>query len=78
MGTLNAVWNQFGDRLFLARDELEAYVGKRINNQMAILVLKAARKYSTPLRLPYPLTMAGQYMTKELYQRLTQMETNRG
>jgi hypothetical protein len=69
-GTFDDVWNKFADRLFLTRDELEAYVGKRRNSQMAVLVLDEVREYPAPITLQHPLTMAGQYMTKQMYDRL--------
>jgi hypothetical protein len=71
-GTLDMVWNRFGERLFLTKDELEAYVGDRQGIQMTILVLEDARKYAVPLTLSHSLTMAGQYMTKQLHRKLNQ------
>ena len=68
--TRDALWDKFGDRLFLTRDELNAYVRDRQNIQMTTLVVKNARKYAEPLTLSHPLTMAGQYMTKRLLQEL--------
>lgn len=71
-GTLDMVWNRFGERLFLTKHELEAYVGDRQNIQMTILVLDNARRYAVPLTLDHSLTMAGQYMTKQLHHELNQ------
>ena len=69
-GTLDSVWDQFGNRLFLTREELEAYVDDRTNIRMAVLVLEGAKKYRNPLTLSHSITMAGQYMTKKLFQNL--------
>jgi hypothetical protein len=69
-GAFDDVWNRFADGLFLTRNELEAYVGKRRDSQMTVLVLDEVREYQAPIILQHPLTMAGQYMTKEMYDRL--------
>jgi hypothetical protein len=73
-GTFDDVWSKFSNRLFLTRDELEKYVGKRKDSQMTVLVLDKIRAYSVPIVLQQPLTMAGQYMTRQMYERL--MTTN--
>jgi hypothetical protein len=69
-GTFDDVWKKFAERLFLTRNELEAYVGNRRNSPMTVLVLSKVKKYSSPVTLPHSLTMAGEYMTKQMYDRL--------
>jgi hypothetical protein len=69
-GTLDQVWKEYCNALFLTRAELESYVGDRKARQMLVLVTENAKKYSTPLKLQWAVTKAGQYMTKELYDRL--------
>jgi hypothetical protein len=69
-GTLDEVWKAYGNDLFLTRAELERYVGDRKARQMLVLVTENAKKYPTPVKLQWAVTKAGQYMTKELYERL--------
>jgi len=69
-GTPSEILTKHGDRLFLMADEFEEYVGERKGRKMLVLVVKAARKYANPLKLGKSVTMAGQYMTRELYDQL--------
>ena len=61
---------EFGDDLFLTRAELEGYAGNRSAKKMLVLVLKDLKKYRRPVRFDKGVTMAGQYMTKEMYDDL--------
>jgi len=57
----------YGDQLFLTPNELREYVGERSSKKMLVLVLDKVKRYSVPIKLVKPLTMAGQYMTKMMY-----------
>jgi len=69
--TIDEVIEKFSDRLFLTRDELNAYANGRRTKMMLVLTLEKMKRYSAPLPLDKSLTMAGQYMTKSLYQRIS-------
>lgn len=69
-GTVGEVVEKYANDLFLTRKELEEYAGDRRGKRMLVLRLSNARKYSLPLRMDKPVTMAGQYMTKRMYNGL--------
>ena len=66
------VFSVFGDRLFLTQSELQDYAGQRKDRKMLTLVLEDARRYSLPLKLGKSVTMAGRYMTREMYKQIRQ------
>jgi len=68
--TYEDVIARFGDYLFLTKNEFERYAQDRRDKKMLILVLREMRKYSAPLRLKNGLTMAGQYMTRKMFEEL--------
>jgi hypothetical protein len=70
MRTADEVLADYGDELFLSKQELENYVGNRRTTKMLTLLLDEARRFSTPLKLAKSVTMGGQYMTKSMYQAL--------
>jgi hypothetical protein len=74
-GTCDQVWERFGGRLFLTRRELEEYVGPRRERKMLVMVLSEAKRFPAPLNLRKALTMAGQYMTRELLASLRESLT---
>jgi len=65
-GTHAEVLTRYGDDLFLTPVEFEAYARDRRAKRMLVLVLEDVKKYAVPLRLNKGLTMAGQYMTREI------------
>ena len=66
-GTPDELLRKFGKNLILTRRELEEYTGDRRTKEMLVLVVRNARKYAIPLRLNKSVSMAGLYMTKEMY-----------
>jgi hypothetical protein len=60
----------YGDRLFLTPTELRQYAGNRSAKRMLVLVLDSFKEYSIPLKLDKSTTMAGRYMTQNLFQEL--------
>jgi hypothetical protein len=62
---------RFGDDLFLAKEELERYVGARKEKRMLVLVVDRSKRYRNALRLEKPITMTGQYMTRNMHESLT-------
>lgn len=69
-GTVEEVLAKHGKDLFLTPTELETYAGNRKAKRMLILILEDAKRYQVPLKLDKGLTMAGQYMTKTMYDDL--------
>jgi len=69
-GTVEEVLAEYGEDLFPTRIELEEYAGDRKAKRMLVLVLGDVKKYAIPLRLDKSVTMAGQYMTKSMYDDL--------
>jgi hypothetical protein len=65
----NAV-SVYGTRLFLTQSEFEDYVGNRRDRSMLVLVLGDAKRYPVPMKLSKSVTMAGRYMTREMYLQL--------
>ena len=61
---------KYGARLFLTQLEFEEYVGNRGDKTMLALVLGDVRIYAVPLSLNKSVTMAGRYMTREMYLQL--------
>lgn len=70
IGTVEEMLAKHGEDLFLTRIELEEYAADRKAKRMLVLVLEDAKKYAVPLRLDKSITMAGQYMTKSMYNDL--------
>jgi len=70
-GIAEEVLTKYGKDLFLTPNELEVYVGDRKAQRMLVLILKDAKRYQVPLRVHKGLTMAGQYMTRAMYQKLS-------
>lgn len=68
--TADEVVAKYGDSLFLTQNELDEYVNQRSGKKMLVLVLKDSRLYKTPLRLRKSVTMAGQYMTRHMFEEL--------
>jgi hypothetical protein len=60
----------YGEKLFLNEAEFEDYVGTRGDRSMLILVLVGPKRYLFPLKLDKSVTMAGRYMTREMFVRL--------
>jgi len=69
-GTIEEALAKYGEDLFLTRIELEDYAGDRKTKRMLALVLEDVKKYTVPLRPNKSVTMAGQYMTKSMYDDL--------
>jgi hypothetical protein len=64
------VVSMYGARLFLTQSEFEEYAGNRGEKTMLALVLGDIRRYAVPVRLDTSMTMAGRYMTREMFQQL--------
>jgi hypothetical protein len=63
----SSVMSVYGDKVFLNETEFKDYVGLRMDRTMLVLVLADPKRYSVPLKLDKSVTMAGQYMTREMY-----------
>jgi hypothetical protein len=75
-GTAAEIWSTFGNDLFLNKQEFDAYVGERKQRSMLVLVIGSPLRYADPLSRDKPLTMAGEYMTKQAYDRLKHRDTS--
>jgi len=64
------VFTRFEKNLFLTCAEFEEYTRERKTREMLVLVVADAKKYAIPLTLNKSVTMAGQYMTKQMYHAL--------
>ncbi len=64
------VLSVYGSRLFLTQSEFEDYVGNRGDKKLLVLVLKGAKRYSITLRPSKSITMAGRYMTREMFRQI--------
>jgi hypothetical protein len=67
---------KYGARLFLEQLEFEEYVGNRGDKTMLALVLRDVRRYAIPLSLKKSVTMAGRYMTREMYKEIPRQPSN--
>ncbi len=65
---------KYGERMFLNEKELSEYTLQQprrdSQKKMLVLVLSGIRRYSEPRKLKKPITMAGQYLTREEYKRI--------
>lgn len=68
--TLSEVVSAYGSSLFLTEDELREYSGGRENKKMMVFVLSEITKYPEPKQLGRGITMVGEYMSKEEYEKL--------
>ena len=70
------VLEKYGDNVFLNRDELMEYASQQssrtISKKMLVLVLSKPRRYARGINYEKPITMAGEYLTKERYNALFQ------
>jgi len=74
--TPRQVIDQFGSRLFLSSDEVRQYVhrqhSRKPDKSMLVLELRERRRYRKPIKFTEHMTMAGRYMTRNLYNKLKQ------
>jgi len=66
--------SKHGDKLLLSKEELANYTARQPTRtsakKMLVLTIDKATKYARPIRYPRPLTMAGEYVTREKYKSL--------
>jgi hypothetical protein len=62
---------KYGNKLFLNEDELRDYTlqqpRRNPSKKMLVLVLSGLRRYSRPTKFKKPISMTGQYLTREDY-----------
>lgn len=68
--TLSDVVSEYDSNLFLTEDELREYSDGRDNKKMMVFELGGITKYPEAKCLGRRITMAGQYMSKEGYEKL--------
>jgi len=70
------VLEKYGAKVFLKSDELMSYVSQQssrtASKKMLVLVLSQLREYSKGVKWKKPISMAGEYLTKENYSTLFQ------
>lgn len=70
------VLEQYGEKVFLNRNELMDYVSQQpsrtLSKKMLVLVLSKPKKYTRAISYGKPITMAGEYLTEEGYNTLIQ------
>jgi len=66
--------SKHGDKLMLNKAELANYTARQPTRtsakKMLVLSIGKTAKYARPIRYPRPLTMVGEYVTKEKYESL--------
>ncbi len=64
----------YGERLFLSKEEFEKYSSsqprKDYKKDLLVLEIKLAKRYNYPIKFPKLLTMAGRYISREMYNSL--------
>jgi hypothetical protein len=56
---------KYREKLITPPEEMSKYVQGRTNKKMLVLELYNITKYSHPVKIKVPITMAGRYITKE-------------
>jgi len=79
--TPNEALSKYNDRLMLSREELAEYTSEQPTRtpakKLLVLTLSKVRKYSQPVKYSRPLTMAGEYLTRERYKSLMEAKTTK-
>lgn len=74
--TPNEVLEKYGDKVFLDKDELTEYTMRQPKRtpakKMLTLTLSKLRQYPKGIKYERPVTMAGEYLTREKYADLLQ------
>jgi hypothetical protein len=72
------VLEKYKEKVFLDKDELLEYAtrepGRELTKKLLVLVMSNVKAYSPRLKWTKPITMAGQYLTKEEYLKLRKIE----
>lgn len=72
--TPDEVLAKYDDKVFLNKEELREYVllqpCRTSSKKLLTLTLSKIRKYNNPIRIGKPITMTGQYLTKEEYMEI--------
>ena len=72
--TPNEVLTKYGPKTFLNEDELTTYMLRQpkrdSSKRMLVLVLSKIKRYRSPVKYEKPISMAGQYLTREDYMQL--------
>jgi hypothetical protein len=70
MSTPEELLSHYKGTLFLTPNELRQYATKRMDKKMLVITLEHLKRYSPPLRLKKSVTMAGRYMTEQMFNEL--------
>lgn len=66
------VISEYKKEFFLSEDEFRAYASGREEKKMMVFKLDNIKEYSAPIIFDHKLTVAGEYISKDEYNRLTQ------
>lgn len=70
--SFSEVISEYKKDFFLSEDEFQAYAFGREKKKMMVFKLDNIKEYSAPIILDHRLTMAGEYIYKDEYNRLNQ------
>ena len=67
-------YNKYNGNLFITKKELKEYLSQRKRSKFLVISLKEIKQYKKPVKLRRFVPMAGQYLTKRLYQKITSQQ----
>jgi hypothetical protein len=73
--TSGEVLKKYGNKVILNKDELEKYMMRepnRMSKKMLVIVFSKVREYTPHIKYKKPITMAGQYLTRDEYSEFFQ------
>lgn len=72
--TPDEAWQKHGNKIFLDKKELQEYTisqpTRTSTKKMLVITLRKLKKYKSGIKYLRPITMTGQYLTKEDYKFL--------
>ena len=69
----NEAYRTYGNNLCLDYDEIVEYSNKypnRAEKPLLVLELESPHRYASPIKSPYPISMAGRYLSKMEYDKI--------
>jgi len=68
-------YNKYNGNLFFTKKELKEYLSQRKRSKFLVISLKEIKQYKKPVKLRRFVPMAGQYLTKRLYQKIASQQS---
>ena len=77
----NQIWEKYSDKIVLNKDEFDLFVSKSViyvtenrkNKDFLVLTLKNFLKYKKPIKINFRMTVAGCYLTPEMYSKISNL-----